>query len=46
MDHMFYIAVAFELDISQWTGPGASNTASEIFYGATAFQAKLVSERE
>ena len=41
MDHMFYNAVVFEQDISQWTGSGASNTASEIFYGATAFQAKF-----
>ena len=40
MRHMFYDASAFNQDISSWTGTAATTAQSNMFNGATAFQAK------
>ena len=39
-DNAFAYASAFAQDLSKWTGSGVETTQSNIFYGATAFQAK------
>ncbi|CAL6402739.1 unnamed protein product [Bathycoccus prasinos] len=39
MDFMFYSASAFNQDISSWTGSAATTAQTEMFSGATAFQA-------
>jgi surface protein len=39
MEYMFYSASAFNHDISWWTGSAATTAQTEMFFGATAFQA-------
>jgi hypothetical protein len=41
MNAMFYHASAFNYDISSWTGTAATTAQTEMFSGATAFQAKF-----
>ena len=41
MGYMFYSASAFNQDISSWTGSAATTAQTEMFSGATAFQAKF-----
>ena len=38
---MFYSASAFNHDISSWTGTAATTAQTDMFLGATAFQAKF-----
>jgi len=40
MEAMFADASAFNQDISSWTGTAANTTQTNMFSGATAFQAK------
>ena len=40
MEYMFYYASAFNQDLSSWTGTAATTAQNEMFFGATAFQAK------
>ena len=41
MESMFYSASAFNHDISSWTGSAATSAQTDMFSGATAFQAKF-----
>merc|ERR1712216_923598 len=41
MGFMFKLAFAFNHDISSWTGTAATTAQTEMFSGATAFQAKF-----
>ena len=41
MGYMFYSASAFNHDISSWTGTAATSAQTDMFLGATAFQAKF-----
>ena len=41
MRYMFYGALAFQQDISSWTGTAATTAQSNMFLGATAFEAKF-----
>ena len=41
MSHMFSSASAFDQDISSWTGTAATTAQSNMFLGATAFEAKF-----
>ena len=41
MQYMFNSASAFNHDISSWTGTAATTAQSDMFSGATAFQAKF-----
>jgi len=41
MEFMFQSASAFNHDISSWTGTAATTAQTNMFYGATAFQAKF-----
>ena len=41
MEYMFYSASAFNHDISSWTGSAATTAQTDMFSGATAFQAKF-----
>ena len=41
MRYMFYYASAFNHDISSWTGSAATSAQTDMFSGATAFQAKF-----
>ena len=41
MQYMFGSASAFNHDISSWTGTAATTAQTEMFSGATAFQAKF-----
>ena len=41
MEYMFGYASAFNHDISSWTGTAATTAQSDMFTGATAFQAKF-----
>ena len=41
MGYMFYSASAFNHDISSWTGSAATSAQTDMFLGATAFQAKF-----
>ena len=41
MDYMFREASAFNHDISSWTGTAATTAQTEMFFDATAFQAKF-----
>jgi surface protein len=41
MQYMFNSASAFNQDISLWTGSAATSAQTEMFLGATAFQAKF-----
>ena len=41
MYNMFYQASAFNHDISSWTGSAATTVQTNMFLGATAFQAKF-----
>ena len=41
MSRMFYSASAFNHDISSWTGSAATSAQTEMFFDATAFQAKF-----
>jgi surface protein len=41
MNTMFNSASAFNQDISSWTGTAATTAQSNMFSGATAFQAKF-----
>ena len=41
MQSMFYSASAFNHDISSWTGSAATSAQTDMFSGATAFQAKF-----
>ena len=41
MGYMFYFASAFNHDISSWTGTAATSAQTNMFSGATAFQAKF-----
>ncbi|CAL6419089.1 unnamed protein product [Bathycoccus prasinos] len=41
MGYMFYSASAFNHDISSWTGTAATSAQTDMFSGATAFQAKF-----
>jgi len=40
MESMFSFASAFNQDLSSWTGTAATTAQNEMFFGATAFQAK------
>ena len=44
MAYMFDSASAFNQDISSWTGTAATTTQTNMFSGATAFQAKYTCE--
>jgi surface protein len=41
MEYMFRSASAFDQDISSWTGTAATTAQSNMFLGATAFEAKF-----
>ena len=41
MNSMFSSASAFNQDISSWTGSAATSAQTDMFLGATAFQAKF-----
>ena len=41
MGYMFYFASAFNHDISSWTGTAATSAQTNMFSGASAFQAKF-----
>jgi surface protein len=41
MRYMFYGALAFQQDISSWTGTAATTAQSNMFFGATAFEANF-----
>ena len=41
MESMFRFASAFNHDISSWTGSAATSAQTDMFSGATAFQAKF-----
>ena len=41
MGYMFYFASAFNHDISSWTGTAATTAQTNMFSGASAFQAKF-----
>ena len=41
MQYMFNSASAFNHDISSWTGTAATTAQTDMFSGATAFQAKF-----
>ena len=41
MYHMFSSASAFDQDISSWTGTAATTAQSNMFFGATAFEANF-----
>ena len=41
MQFMFFEASAFNRDISLWTGSAATSAQTNMFSGATAFQAKF-----
>jgi len=44
MSEMFYNAASFYRDLTKWTGPAATSSAQvNMFFGATAFQAKFTS---
>ena len=41
MGYMFYFASAFNHDISSWTGSAATSAQTNMFSGASAFEAKF-----
>ena len=41
MGYMFYFASAFNHDISSWTGTAATSAQTNMFSGASAFEAKF-----
>jgi len=41
MEFMFFLASAFNHDISSWTGTAATSAQGNMFLDASAFQAKF-----